>query len=48
MGFSTLEQMSKWEIALNFLRIKNMYNEFISDFDVIRLPLNNDFSLIEI
>ena len=39
--------MSKWEIALNFLRIKNMYDEFTSNFGMIQLPLNNEFSLIE-
>ena len=47
IGFSTLEEMSKWEIALNFLRIKNMYDEFTSNFGMIQLPLNNEFSLIE-
>ena len=39
--------MSKWEIALNFLRMKNMYDEFTSNFGMIQLPLNNEFSLIE-
>ena len=47
IGFSTLEEMSKWEIALNFLRIKNMYDEFTSNFGMIQLPLSNEFSLIE-
>ena len=47
IGFNTLEEMSKWEIALNFLRIKNMYDEFTSNFGMIQLPLNNEFSLIE-
>ena len=47
IGFSTPEEMSKWEIALNFLRIKNMYDEFTSNFGMIQLPLNNEFSLIE-
>ena len=47
IGFSTAEEMSKWEIALNFLRIKNMYDEFTSNFGMIQLPLNNEFSLIE-
>ena len=47
IGFATPEEMSKWEIALNFLRIKNMYDEFTSNFGMIQLPLNNEFSLIE-
>ena len=47
IGFSTPEEMSKWEIALNFLRIKNMYDEFTSNFGMIQLPLNNEFSLFE-
>ena len=47
IGFSTLEEMSKWEIALNFLRIKNMYDEFTSNFGMIQLPLSNEFNLIE-
>ena len=47
IGFGTPEEMSKWEIALNFLRIKNMYDEFTSNFGMIQLPLNNEFSLIE-
>ena len=47
IGFSTLEEMSKWEIALNFLRIKNMYDEFTSNFGMIQLPLSNEYSLIE-
>ena len=47
IGFKTLEEMSKWEIALNFLRIKNMYDEFTSNFGMIQLPLSNEFSLIE-
>ena len=47
IGFGTQEEMSKWEIALNFLRIKNMYDEFTSNFGMIQLPLNNEFSLIE-
>ena len=47
IGFSTAEEMSKWEIALNFLRMKNMYDEFTSNFGMIQLPLNNEFSLIE-
>ena len=47
IGFSTPEEMSNWEIALNFLRIKNMYDEFTSNFGMIQLPLNNEFSLIE-
>ena len=47
IGFKTLEEMSKWEIALNFLRIKNMYDEFTSNFGMIQLPLSNEFSLID-
>jgi hypothetical protein len=47
IGYATQEEMSKWEIALNFLRIKNMYDEFTSNFGMIQLPLNNEFSLIE-
>ena len=47
IGFATPEETSKWEIALNFLRIKNMYDEFTSNFGMIQLPLNNEFSLIE-
>ena len=47
IGFDSQEEMSKWEIALNFLRIKNMYDEFTSNFGMIQLPLNNEFSLIE-
>ena len=47
IGFSTPDEMSEWEIALNFLRIKNMYDEFTSNFGMIQLPLNNEFSLIE-
>ena len=47
IGFTTLEEMSKWEIALNFLRIKNMYDEFTSNFGMIQLPLSNEYSLIE-
>ena len=39
--------MLKWEIALNFLRIKNMYDEFTSNFGMIQLPLNNEISMIE-
>ena len=39
--------MLKWEIALNFLRIKNMYDEFTSNFGMIQLPLNNEVSVIE-
>jgi adenylate cyclase 10 len=42
IGFETQEEMYKWEIALNFLRIKNMYDEFTSNFGMIQLPLNND------
>ena len=30
IGFSSIqEQISKWEIVLNFLRIKNVYDEFL-------------------
>ena len=47
IGFSTQEEMSKWEIALNFLRIKNMYDEFTSNFGMIQLPLNNEVSVVE-
>jgi hypothetical protein len=47
IGFLTFEEMSKWEIALNFLRIKNMYDEFTSNFGMIQLPLSNEFSLLE-
>ena len=42
IGFETKEEMHKWEIALNFLRIKNMYDEFTSNFGMIQLPLNNE------
>ena len=47
IGFETQEEMYKWEIALNFLRIKNMYDEFTSNFGMIQLPLNNDLFKIE-
>ena len=47
IGFETQEEMYKWEIALNFLRIKNMYDEFTSNFGMIQLPLSNEFNLIE-
>ena len=47
IGFETQEEMYKWEIALNFLRIKNMYDEFTSNFGMIQLPLNNDLIKIE-
>ena len=47
IGFETQEEMYKWEIALNFLRIKNMYDEFTSNFGMIQLPLNNDLLKIE-
>ena len=47
IGFETQEEMYKWEIALNFLRIKNMYDEFTSNFGMIQLPLNNDLLKVE-
>ena len=47
IGFETKEEMHKWEIALNFLRIKNMYDEFTSNFGMIQLPLNNELFRIE-
>ena len=47
IGFETQEEMYKWEIALNFLRIKNMYDEFTSNFGMIQLPLNNNLFKIE-
>ena len=47
IGFESQEEMLKWEIALNFLRIKNMYDEFTSNFGMIQLPLNNEISMIE-
>ena len=47
IGFESQEEMLKWEIALNFLRIKNMYDEFTSNFGMIQLPLNNEVSMIE-
>ena len=47
IGFESQEEMLKWEIALNFLRIKNMYDEFTSNFGMIQLPLNNEVSVIE-
>ena len=47
IGFESQEEMLKWEIALNFLRIKNMYDEFTSNFGMIQLPLNNEMSMIE-
>ena len=45
IGFNTKEELSKWEIALHFLRIKNMYDEFTSNFGMIQLPLNKNYSL---
>ena len=47
IGFESQEEMLKWEIALNFLRIKNMYDEFTSNFGMIQLPLNNEVSVVE-
>ena len=47
IGFESQEEMLKWEIALNFLRIKNMYDEFTSNFGMIQLPLNNEVSIAE-
>ena len=47
IGFESQEEMLKWEIALNFLRIKNMYDEFTSNFGMIQLPLNNEVSMME-
>ena len=47
IGYATPEEMSKWEIALNFLRIKNMYDEFTTSFGMIQLPLNNELSINE-
>ena len=47
IGFESQEEMLKWEIALNFLRIKNMYDEFTSNFGMIQLPLNNEVSMVE-
>ena len=41
-GFSSQELLYKWEISLNFLRIKNMYDEFTSNFGMIQLPLNHE------
>jgi adenylate cyclase 10 len=47
IGFESQEEMLKWEIALNFLRIKNMYDEFTSNFGMIQLPLNNEIIIVE-
>ena len=43
IGFNSKEELSKWEIALHFLRIKNMYDEFTSNFGMIQLPLNRQY-----
>ena len=47
IGFDTITDLYKWEISLNFLRIKNMYDEFTSNFGMIQLPLNHEFNAIE-
>jgi hypothetical protein len=43
IGFNSKEELSRWEIALHFLRIKNMYDEFTSNFGMIQLPLNRQY-----
>lgn len=47
IGFDTRTDLYKWEISLNFLRIKNMYDEFTSNFGMIQLPLNHEFTSYE-
>ncbi|MCQ2816834.1 MAG: hypothetical protein MJ252_06175 [archaeon] len=44
--FTKNDELNKWEIALNLLRIKNMYDEFTSSFGMLQLPLNNDLGIL--
>ena len=45
IGFEQQEEMNKWEIALDFLRVKNLYDEFTANFGLIQLPINNQMEL---
>ena len=47
IGFDSAEELNKWEIALNFLKFNNMFEELERNFGMLELPLNPNNFLFE-
>jgi hypothetical protein len=42
-SFKSLEDLYKWTITLNFLRVKAIYDDFCQKYGTLSLPMNHEF-----